>query len=52
MALIDMKVTIKRAWWVFPYLKLLGGIYRCTGFYPHAEHIVAVLKRGMTLEIV
>lgn len=51
MAATEMKVSIKRAWWVLPYLKLLGGIYLATGFYPKASHIVAIWKRGMRLEI-
>lgn len=51
MAVSEMKVDIKLAWWLIPYLKMLGGMYRCTGYYPHAEHVVAVWKRGVKLEI-
>ena len=52
MAASEVKVAIKLAWWLSPYLKLLGGIYRCTGYYPHAQHVVAIWKRGIKLEIV
>ncbi|MEN5029103.1 hypothetical protein [Pseudomonas sp. Ps21-P2] len=51
MASISIKVSIKRAWWVMPYLNLLGAIYLATGYYPKAKHVIGIWKRGMKLVI-
>jgi len=39
MAVSDLKVHVKRRWWVSPFIDILGGLYRATGWHPEPEKL-------------
>lgn len=51
MATADIKIRIKNAWWVWPYIRLYGLKCRITGEEPDIEWMVATISRGWTLVI-
>lgn len=51
MARIDMMITIKRAWWVIPYLQAVLWFRDWTGLEPDVEKVTGFALRGFTWSI-
>lgn len=50
MATCTMAVSVKRAWWVIPYLRACMLFAWLTGMEPDGEKIAAMVMRGMKCE--
>jgi hypothetical protein len=46
MATIDLTLTIKRAWWVKPYLYVVLIFSHLTCIQPDAERVIRIALRG------
>jgi hypothetical protein len=51
MAQMNMTITIKRSWWVMPYLYGVHLFSELTGMTPDYDKVVATVMRGLTLVI-
>ena len=51
MAQTNMTITIKRSWWVLPYLYGVQLFSELTGMTPDYDKVVATVMRGLTLVI-
>lgn len=51
MAACQLTVSIKRAWWVIPYLRAYMVFAWLTGMEPDSEKIAATVARGMKCEL-
>jgi hypothetical protein len=51
MAKTTMTLTIKRAWWVLPYLYGVQLFSEATGMEPDYDKVAATCLRGMSVEI-
>lgn len=49
MAQITMSLTIKRAWWVMPYVYGVRLFSEITGMDPDLEKVHATVLRGFTV---
>lgn len=50
MAACQLTVSIKRAWWVIPYLRACMVFAWLTGMEPDGEKIAGMVMRGMKFE--
>lgn len=51
MAIADIKIRIKKAWWVTPYIRLYRLKCHITGQEPDIEWMLATIARGWTLVV-
>ena len=51
MAQMNMTITIKRSWWVLPYLYGVQLFSELTGKTPDYDKVAATVMRGLTLVI-
>jgi hypothetical protein len=51
MARVEMKITVKRAWWVLPYLYTVVWFSEVTGLLPDLDRLVAFAQRGYSVEV-
>ena len=51
MATITAQVSIKRAWWVLPYLRSVAVLCWMTGLMPDLDRVVATAMRGIKIEV-
>lgn len=51
MATCTSTISIKRSWWVIPYLRACMLFAWLTGMEPDGEKIAATVMRGMKLEL-
>lgn len=51
MARVEMKITIRRAWWVMPYLQVVSWFSDLTGFEPDIDKVAGTVLRGFTWSI-
>lgn len=51
MAICTMTVSVKRAWWVIPYLRACMLFAWLTGMEPDGEKIASTVSRGMKIEM-
>lgn len=52
MASIQLTMTVKRAWWVLPYLYSVVWFSEMTGLTPDLDKVAAFALRGYTAEVV
>jgi len=51
MANISQTITIKRAWWVMPYIYGVQLFSELTGLDPDYDKVAATIARGFTVVI-
>jgi len=51
MARVEMKITMKRACWVMPYLQAVIWFSDLTGLEPDIEKVAGTVLRGFTWSI-
>lgn len=51
MASSEMKITVRRAWWVTPYLQAVMWFSDLTGLEPDIDKVAGTVLRGFTWSI-
>lgn len=51
MATITARVSVKRAWWVLPYLRSIEVFCWMTGMTPDLDKVSATVMRGFKMKV-
>ena len=50
-AALNLRMKVRLAWWVRPYIWSVALFARMTGLQPDADRVAAFAKRGIKVEV-